>query len=165
MMNLRKVSAMLSPRLIIIDRAYSTGGLRAHIMDQSIMARTRIWFRSISCVLLTSIVDSLPHVIPPSSYRIRCPYPCSMEARSETGLQKGKCTKCCRPRKRALVERLVTVGASSTHNGSSSWMHIAGNLESMIVDGFERCLKVAADYGGAVRIHALFGVRGMHRPA
>jgi hypothetical protein len=37
-----------------------------------------------------------------------------------------------------------------------------GNLESMFVDGFERCLKVAADYGGAVKIHALFGVRGMY---
>ncbi|KAG1723804.1 cytochrome P450 [Suillus lakei] len=32
-----------------------------------------------------------------------------------------------------------------------------GNMESMFVDGFQRCLKVAADYGGAVKIHALFG--------
>jgi hypothetical protein len=40
-----------------------------------------------------------------------------------------------------------------------------GNLESMFVDGFERSLKVAADYGGAVKIHALFGVREIHLPA
>lgn len=37
-----------------------------------------------------------------------------------------------------------------------------GNLQSMFVDGFERCLKLAADYGGAVKIHSLFGVRGMY---
>jgi hypothetical protein len=34
----------------------------------------------------------------------------------------------------------------------------------MFLDGFERCLEVAADYGGAVKIHALFGVREMHLP-
>ncbi|KAG1734666.1 cytochrome P450 [Suillus paluster] len=32
-----------------------------------------------------------------------------------------------------------------------------GNLELMFVDSFERCLKVAMDYGGAVKIHAFFG--------
>jgi cytochrome P450 len=32
-----------------------------------------------------------------------------------------------------------------------------GNMESMVVDGFQRCLDIAADYGGAVKIHALFG--------
>ncbi|KAG2036047.1 cytochrome P450 [Suillus americanus] len=32
-----------------------------------------------------------------------------------------------------------------------------GNMESMFVDGFQRCLDIAADYGGAVKIHALFG--------
>jgi len=51
------------------------------------------------------------------------------------------------------------------HVHGCTFNSIAGNLDSMLMDGFERCLKVAADYGGAVRIHALFGVRGMHRPA
>lgn len=32
-----------------------------------------------------------------------------------------------------------------------------GNMESMFVDGFQRCLDIAAEYGGAVKIHALFG--------
>lgn len=32
-----------------------------------------------------------------------------------------------------------------------------GNMESVFVDSFERCLKIAADYGGAIKIHALFG--------
>jgi len=37
-----------------------------------------------------------------------------------------------------------------------------GNMESVFMDSFERCLKIAADYGGAIKIHALFGVRDMH---
>lgn len=32
-----------------------------------------------------------------------------------------------------------------------------GNMESMFVDGFQRCLDLATEYGGAVKIHALFG--------
>jgi hypothetical protein len=40
----------------------------------------------------------------------------------------------------------------------------AGNMESMVVDGFQRCLDIAADYGGAVKIHALFGVRVIPSP-
>ncbi|KAG2356964.1 cytochrome P450 [Suillus spraguei] len=34
---------------------------------------------------------------------------------------------------------------------------LKGNLESVFFDSFERCLKMAADYGGAIKIHALFG--------
>ncbi|KAG2345548.1 cytochrome P450 [Suillus weaverae] len=37
-----------------------------------------------------------------------------------------------------------------------------GNMESMFVDGFQRCLDIAADYGGAVRIHALFGEKWLY---
>ncbi|OJA16324.1 hypothetical protein AZE42_08377 [Rhizopogon vesiculosus] len=32
-----------------------------------------------------------------------------------------------------------------------------GNVESIFVDGFERCLEVAADYGGVVKIYGVFG--------
>jgi hypothetical protein len=35
-------------------------------------------------------------------------------------------------------------------------------MDSIVVDSFDRCLKLAEDYGGAVKFHALFGVRGMH---
>jgi hypothetical protein len=52
----------------------------------------------------------------------------------------------------------------STIHRCSFFMN-TGNLESMFVDGFDRCLKVAADYGGVVKIHGLFGVREMHYPA
>ncbi|KAG2352079.1 cytochrome P450 [Suillus spraguei] len=34
---------------------------------------------------------------------------------------------------------------------------LKGNLESVLVDSFDRCLKMAADYGGVIKIHALFG--------
>lgn len=40
-----------------------------------------------------------------------------------------------------------------------------GNMEWLFVDGFQRCLDVAAEFGGAVRIPVLFGVRVMHYPA
>jgi hypothetical protein len=50
---------------------------------------------------------------------------------------------------------------SVQHVGCSHKFIGAGNMESMFVDGFQRCLDIAAKYGGAVKIHALFGVRVM----
>ncbi|KAG2146016.1 cytochrome P450 [Suillus bovinus] len=37
-----------------------------------------------------------------------------------------------------------------------------GNVESMFVDGFQRCLDIAAEYGGAVKVHALFGDKWLY---
>ncbi|KAG1723805.1 cytochrome P450 [Suillus lakei] len=37
-----------------------------------------------------------------------------------------------------------------------------GNIESMFVDSFERSLKVAADYGGAVKIPVFFGGESLY---
>lgn len=61
------------------------------------------------------------------------------------------------------MERSGLLAVSPTY-----WMFTfggAGNMESMFVDGFQRCLDIAAEYGGAVKIHALFGVRVMRYPA
>jgi hypothetical protein len=70
---------------------------------------------------------------------------------------------------------LDVAGPEKEHwwKGQLSWRSVhwmftfvgAGNMESMFVDGFQRCLDIAADYGGAVKIHALFGVRVMCYPA
>ncbi|KAG0694815.1 cytochrome P450 [Suillus ampliporus] len=57
-----------------------------------------------------------------------------------------------------LVQRRASRKANALNVAGPDAEHWwKGNLELMFVDSFERCLKVAVDYGGAVKIHALFG--------
>ncbi|KAG2121145.1 cytochrome P450 [Suillus cothurnatus] len=58
--------------------------------------------------------------------------------------------KLIRRRASRKADALDVAGPESEH-----WWK--GNMESVFMDSFERCLKIAADYGGAIKIHALFG--------
>jgi len=60
------------------------------------------------------------------------------------------------------VWKLVRIWASRKANaldvaGLEKEHWLKGNMDSIVVDSFDRCLKLAEDYGGAVKFHALFG--------
>ncbi|KAG1734665.1 cytochrome P450 [Suillus paluster] len=57
-----------------------------------------------------------------------------------------------------LVQRWASRKANALNVAGPEKEHWwKGNLESIFLDSFDRCLQVAVDYGGAVKIHALFG--------
>ncbi|OJA08679.1 hypothetical protein AZE42_01173 [Rhizopogon vesiculosus] len=62
-----------------------------------------------------------------------------------------------------LIQRRASRKANALNVAGPEKDHwFKGNLESMFVDGFERSLKVAADYGGLVKIHGLFGEKWLY---
>ncbi|KAG2345549.1 cytochrome P450 [Suillus weaverae] len=62
-----------------------------------------------------------------------------------------------------LVQRRASRKANTLDvAGPASEHWLKGNMESICVDGFERCLKIAADYGGAIKIHAFFGDKWLY---
>ncbi|KAG2036791.1 cytochrome P450 [Suillus americanus] len=52
----------------------------------------------------------------------------------------------------------LDVAGPETEHWWKGWVSLAfSNMESVFMDSFEYCLKIAAHYGGAVKIHAMFG--------